>query len=67
MILADTSVWIDYFREDLPDLGERLRRREVVMHPFVVGELACGNFSNPEATLALLQQRRSVTFADTRS
>jgi len=31
MILADTSVWIDYFREDLPELGERLRRREVVM------------------------------------
>jgi hypothetical protein len=51
----------------LPDLGERFRRREVVMHPFVVGELACGNFSNREATLALLQQRRSVTFADTRS
>ena len=67
MILAGTSVWIDYFREDLPDLGERLRRREVVMHPFVVGELACGNFSNREATPALLQQRRSVTFADTRS
>ena len=44
MILADTSVWIDYFREDLPELGERLRRREVVMHPFIVGELACGNF-----------------------
>jgi predicted nucleic acid-binding protein len=45
MILADTSVWIDYFRGDLPELGERLRRHHFVMHPFVVGELACGNFS----------------------
>jgi predicted nucleic acid-binding protein len=45
-------------------LGERLRRHEVVMHPFVVGELACGNFSNREATLELLQQLRSVSVAE---
>ncbi len=64
MILADTSVWIDYFREDLPELGERLRRRDVVMHPFVVGELACGNFSHRESTLELLQQLHSVTVAE---
>ena len=64
MILADTSVWIDYFREGLPALAERLRRSTVVMHPFVVGELACGNFSNRDATLELLQQLRSVTVAD---
>jgi hypothetical protein len=36
----------------------------VVMHPFVVGELACGNFSNRDATLELLQQLRSVTVAE---
>jgi predicted nucleic acid-binding protein len=64
MILADTSVWIDYFREGLPLLAERLRRSIVVMHPFVVGELACGNFSNRDATLELLQQLRSVTVAE---
>jgi predicted nucleic acid-binding protein len=64
MILADTSVWIYYFREDLPELAERLRRSVVVMHPFVVGELACGNFSNRDATLELLQQLRSVTVAE---
>ena len=64
MILADTSVWIDYFRKDLPELGERLRRGDVVMHPFVVGELACGNFSNREETLELLEQLRSVTVAE---
>jgi hypothetical protein len=64
MILADTSVWIDYFREGLPELGERLRRGNVVMHPFVVGELACGNFSKREETLELLQQLRSVTVAE---
>jgi predicted nucleic acid-binding protein len=64
MILADTSVWVDYFREGLPELAERLLRSVVVMHPFVVGELACGNFSNRDATLELLQQLRSVTVAE---
>jgi len=64
MILVDTSVWIDYFREGLPELAERLGRSVVVMHPFVVGELACGNFSNRDKTLELLQQLRSVTVAD---
>jgi predicted nucleic acid-binding protein len=64
MILADTSVWIDYFRQDLPALGECLRRGNVVMHPFVVGELACGIFSKREDTLELLQQLRSVTVAE---
>jgi predicted nucleic acid-binding protein len=64
MILADTSVWIDYFREGMPELAERLRRSVVVMHPFVVGALACGNFSNREETLELLQQLRSVAVAE---
>jgi predicted nucleic acid-binding protein len=63
MILADTSVWIDCFRKDLPELGERLRSGELVMHPFVVGELACGNFSNREEILQLLGQVRAVTVA----
>lgn len=64
MILADTSVWIDYFREGLRELAERLRRGVVVMHPFVVGELACGNFLNRDKTLELLQQLRTVTVAE---
>ncbi|MHB8478177.1 MAG: type II toxin-antitoxin system VapC family toxin [Steroidobacteraceae bacterium] len=64
MILADTSVWIDYFHEGLPELAERLCLSTVVMHPFVVGELACGNFSNRDATFELLQQLRSVTVAE---
>lgn len=64
MILVDTSVWIDHFRQGLPELAESLRRREVVMHPYIVGELACGNFSNRQATLELLQQLRSVSVAE---
>jgi predicted nucleic acid-binding protein len=64
VILVDTSVWIDYFRKGLPELAAHLRRSIVVMHPFVIGELACGNFANRDATLELLQQLRSVTVAE---
>jgi predicted nucleic acid-binding protein len=44
-ILADTSVWIDHFRRRDPVLARFLDRGEVVMHPFVIGELALGTAS----------------------
>jgi predicted nucleic acid-binding protein len=42
-ILADTSVWIDHFRRSDERLGALLARRAVVLHPFVLGELALGS------------------------
>lgn len=64
MILADTSIWIEHFREGLPELAERLRRNDVATHPFVVGELACGNLAKRNETLELLQQLPSVAVAE---
>ncbi len=43
MILVDTSVWIDHLRTGEPHLVALLERSQVLMHPFVLGELACGN------------------------
>lgn len=43
MILVDTSVWIDHFRTAGSKLGELLGQTLVMVHPFVIGELACGN------------------------
>ncbi|MCL5098782.1 MAG: VapC toxin family PIN domain ribonuclease, partial [Candidatus Omnitrophica bacterium] len=34
--------------------GELLEQGEVVIHPFVVGELACGNLRNRHEILSLL-------------
>ena len=42
-VLADTSIWIDHFRRTEPPLVQLLDRSEVVMHPFVLGELALGH------------------------
>ena len=55
MILPDTSVWIDYLRNGNPFLADLLTEREILCHPFVVGELACGFLKAREETLDLLQ------------
>lgn len=54
MILVDTSVWIDHLRSGEPALAEALEGGRVLMHPFVLGELACGNLANREEVLRLL-------------
>lgn len=55
MILVDTSVWVDHLRAGDAALGERLNRSQVLMHPFVLGELACGNLHNRGELLRLLR------------
>ena len=63
MILVDTSVWVDHLRSGVPQLVALLNRSAVVMHPFVVGELACGSLRNRSALLTLLQDLPSATTA----
>ncbi|HEC21938.1 MAG TPA: type II toxin-antitoxin system VapC family toxin [Chloroflexi bacterium] len=55
MILVDTSVWIEYLRRGDDRLAALLDRNLVAMHPFVTGELACGNLQNRETLLRLFQ------------
>jgi predicted nucleic acid-binding protein len=43
MILADSSVWIDHFRRGNTSLAALVEGRALLCHPFVVGELACGD------------------------
>lgn len=54
MILADTSVWINHLRRGEPALADALRKEQVFLHPFVLGELACGNLRNRTELLELL-------------
>ncbi len=55
MVLADTSIWIKHFRHREPTLADRLSEGLVLMHPFVSGELACGNLKDRAAILSDLQ------------
>ena len=56
MILVDTSVWVDHLRAGEQSLEELLQHGRVLTHPFVIGELACGNLQNRETVLMLLQE-----------
>jgi predicted nucleic acid-binding protein len=52
LILVDTSVWIDHFKNGVVRLRALLEQGLVLTHPFVVGELACGNLRNRAAIMA---------------
>lgn len=56
MILVDTSVWIDHLHHHEAGLSALLERGEVLMHPLVIGELACGSLRARATVLRLLQQ-----------
>ena len=54
MILVDTSVWIDHFRAANERLKSLLLDQQVLCHPFIVGELACGTLHRRDEILANL-------------
>ena len=63
MILVDTSVWVEHLRTGVPDLAELLERGDVLTHPFVIGELACGSLKNRDEVLSLLAALPSAVVA----
>ena len=56
MILVDTSVWIDHLKTGDDNLARLLEAGRVLMHPFVLGELALGSLRNRQTILELLGQ-----------
>jgi predicted nucleic acid-binding protein len=63
MILVDTSVWIDHFRAGGSKLGDLLSQTLVMVHPFVMGELACGNLKARARILSDLEALPSAVSA----
>lgn len=55
MILVDTSVWIEHFRAGNDRLKTLLLNEQVLCHPFVVGELACGKLQRRSEILRMLK------------
>lgn len=66
LVLADTSVWVAHFRKPNPALQTMLSSDQVLCHPMVLLEIACGTPPAPrERTLSDLRQLRSATVANT--
>ncbi|OGD20656.1 MAG: ribonuclease [Candidatus Aminicenantes bacterium RBG_13_59_9] len=55
MVLVDTSVWISHLQSGNARLRELLEEGKVISHPFIMGELACGNLKNRREILSLLK------------
>jgi predicted nucleic acid-binding protein len=66
LVLADTSVWVAHFRKSNQALRTILSADQVLCHPMVLIEIACGTPPAPrERTLSDLRQLRSATVAST--
>jgi len=55
MVLVDTSVWVSHLRDGNTELANLLNNGEVLCHPLIVGELACGNLKDRAVILSFLK------------
>jgi predicted nucleic acid-binding protein len=46
VIIADTTIWIDHLRSRDPTLERLMEGIEVLMHPFILGELMLGSIAD---------------------
>ena len=63
MILVDISVWVDHLRRGNPQMVRLLELNMVYVHPWVIGELACGNLKNRAVLLEHLSNLIQVSQA----
>lgn len=54
MLLVDTSVWIDHLHHGEASLFAALEEQRVLIHPFIIGEMALGNLRDRKSVLNTL-------------
>jgi len=64
MILVDTSVWVDHLRRGDVELAALLDGNAVLIHPFVIGELACDSLADSGTVLDLLKDLPAARIAE---
>ena len=65
MILADTSIWIEYLHGRKPEMRSYLATGQIAMHPMIAAELAMGSLRDRQKTLLELDQLVQVRVAQT--
>jgi hypothetical protein len=63
VILADTSIWVDYFRGKNLEMEKRLLAGQITMHPFIVAEIALGSLHDRRRKLDDLESLLEVKVA----
>jgi predicted nucleic acid-binding protein len=64
LILVDTSVWVDHLRSGDSQLADLLENQLVAMHPFVIGEIACGSLKKRASVFELLTELPAAVVAE---
>lgn len=54
MILVDSSVWIDHFDRADARLADLIRQKNVMVHPFVIGEVILGHVSGRDEIVEIM-------------
>ena len=69
-VLVDTSVWVDHFRKHNSTLELLMLQDDVLTHPMVIAEIACGTPPSPRLKtledLDTLRQVRQASVAEVR-
>ncbi len=63
-MLVDTSVWVKHFRHGEPRLSALLNEGHPLCHPFIIGELACGNLNRRAEILRRLSDLPQLPVAE---
>ena len=64
MVLVDTSIWVSHLRKGNARLKALLGNAAVICHPFIIGELACGDIANRNEILSLLEELPTAVVAE---
>jgi predicted nucleic acid-binding protein len=71
VVLVDTSVWVNHFRQGDKALANLIETDLALIHPLVIGEIACGTPPEPRqqtlADLALLKRANEATLPEVMS
>ncbi len=65
-LLADTSVWVDHWRSASPRFAALLGEDRIILHPFILGELALGTIPSRSEALRRLGRLRTTSVAQNR-
>ncbi len=65
MTIVDSSSWINHIHRPNPELLRLLEEESICVHPFVIGEIACGHIGQRDHVLRGLRRQRRAPVVDT--
>jgi predicted nucleic acid-binding protein len=64
VILVDSSVWVDHWDKSILELSKALLDEQVLVHPWVIGELSLTDFQRRKVLLSHLSLQSEALVID---